>query len=354
VPAVTTRTFYRRRAERFAQLLNEANGGRRHHVRSHVDNELAELVAVGNRIRAARPAVEVEPDFRTGLRAMLIATAERDGIGATAGAQAAPGARPSAARATRRKTLNSPRTRARGAILIGIAAGAIAVSGMSAASENAVPGDPLYGMKRSTERAQLALATSDLSRGQLFLGFARTRLAEAVVVRGDAVGFATVLDDMDADTRLGVKLLTTSAVQRDEAAALDVIGRFVTGHRAQVTSLLDGASQVERERIAGSLGLLDQIKRRADGLRAGLTCGGEQSSRADALGPLPRTCADARPSTGSQAGTPTPDQRTVPRSSNSPRRDRTEQPSAPGTRGTGTVDAERSKLAPPAPVQPGG
>lgn len=351
---MTTPTFYRRRAERFAQLLNEADGGRRHHVRSHVDNELTELVAVGHRVRAARPAVEAEADFRTGLRAMLIATAERDGIGATAGTDPTPGARPSAAQGIRRKTLNSRRTRARGAILIGIAAGAIAVSGMSAASESAVPGDPLYGMKRSTERAQLALATSDLSRGQLFLGFARTRLAEAVVVRGDAVGFAAVLDDMDADTRLGVKLLTTSAVQRDEPAALDVIGSFVTGHRSQVTKLLDGASQVERERIAESLGLLDQIKRRSDGLRAGLTCGVEQSIRADALGPLPRSCADGRPSTGGQASTPTPDQRVSPRSANPSRRDRTEQPTAPGSRDTGQVDAERSRLAPPAPAQPGG
>ncbi|MFD0821281.1 DUF5667 domain-containing protein, partial [Micromonospora zhanjiangensis] len=275
MPAVTTPTFYRRRAERFAHLLNEADGVRRHRVRSHVDNELAELVAVGHRIRAARPEVTVEPEFRTGLRAVLMAAAERDGIGATATADPDP-----ATRGTRRGSLNSSRTRARGAILIGIAAGAVAVSGMSAASENAVPGDPLYGMKRSTERAQLALATSDLSRGQLFLNFARTRLAEAVVVRGDAVGFAAVLDDMDADTRYGVKLLTTAAVQRHEAAALDALGGFVAGHRAQVGALLNGAGPVERERVTDSLALLDQIRNRADGLRAGLTCGAEQSVRA--------------------------------------------------------------------------
>ena len=48
----------------------------------------------------------------------------------------------------------------------------MAVSGMSAASENAMPGDALYGVKRSTERAQLALASSEVNRGQLFLDFA--------------------------------------------------------------------------------------------------------------------------------------------------------------------------------------
>ncbi|MEV1145220.1 hypothetical protein AB0I76_16260, partial [Micromonospora sp. NPDC049799] len=76
--------FSRRRAERFAQLLDEANGGRRHHVRSRADDQLTALVAVGRRLGAAVPTVEVEPDFRTSLRAMLVATAEREGIGAPA------------------------------------------------------------------------------------------------------------------------------------------------------------------------------------------------------------------------------------------------------------------------------
>ncbi|MCM0675526.1 hypothetical protein NCC78_12610, partial [Micromonospora phytophila] len=74
--------FSRRRAERFAQLLDEANGGRRHHVRSRADDQLTALVAIGQRLSADPPAVEVDRDFRTGLRAMLLATAEREGIGA--------------------------------------------------------------------------------------------------------------------------------------------------------------------------------------------------------------------------------------------------------------------------------
>ncbi|MFD0786699.1 hypothetical protein ACFQZ8_22605, partial [Micromonospora azadirachtae] len=57
--------FSRRRAERFAQLLDEANGARRHHVRSRVDDDLAPLVAVGQRLVAERPKVDVDPEFRT-------------------------------------------------------------------------------------------------------------------------------------------------------------------------------------------------------------------------------------------------------------------------------------------------
>jgi hypothetical protein len=302
VPAVNSRLFCRRRAERFAQLLDEANGGRRHHIRSAVDDDLATLVAVSDQVRDLRPDVEVDPGFRTGLRAMLVATAEREGIGVTAGPDPLGDERTGRSPAIGpgqtvfRPTLNGQRARARGAtrtraaVLVGVAAGAIAVSGMSAASENALPGDALYGMKRSTERAQLALASSDLSRGQLFLDFAQTRLAESAAVLGDGAGFGRVLDDMDADTRQGIKLLTASAVQRRDEAALDAIEKFFDGQRREVSGLLDSATRAERSRTTMSLDLLDAIKKRADALRAAFRCGAAPATRTDALGPVPQAC----------------------------------------------------------------
>ncbi|GAA2705695.1 DUF5667 domain-containing protein [Micromonospora olivasterospora] len=289
--------FSRRRAERFAQLLDEANGGRRHHVRSRADDQLAALVAVARQVSADPPTVEVDPGFRTGLRAMLLATAEREGIGAPAAGQPEPAGQRSAVGAGQRGFLpavTARRARARGAILIGVAAGAIAVSGISAASENAVPGDALYGMKRSTERAQLALASSDLSRGQLFLDFARTRLGEADVLRGDRLGFAAVLDDMDSDTRQGVRLLTTTAVQRADPAGLDAVDTFLAGQRRAVGGLIDGAGRAERERVRGSLALLEAIRERSDALRAAIGCGLPAPAASDALGPTPGTCPGDR------------------------------------------------------------
>jgi hypothetical protein len=284
--------FSRRRAERFAQLLDEANGGRRHHVRSRADDELTALVAVGRRLGAAVPTVEVEPDFRTSLRAMLVATAEREGIGAPA-ATPEPAARRLAGALSRSRLLpaiTGRRARARGAILVGIAAGAIAVSGISAASENAVPGDALYGMKRSTERAQLALTGSDVSRGQLFLDFARTRLDEAATLRGDRAGFSGVLDDMDADTRQGVRLLTTASAQRSDPAALDTVNTFVTGQRRAVSDLLDDATRAEQDRTRRSLALLDAIRKRSDALRAAIACDLPVPAVSDSLGPTPARC----------------------------------------------------------------
>ncbi|MEU5947073.1 DUF5667 domain-containing protein [Micromonospora sp. NPDC047465] len=286
--------FSRRRAERFAQLLDEANGGRRHHVRSRADDQLAALVAVGQRLGAAPPAVEVDPEFRTGLRAMLLATAEREGIGAPATAAAPEPAAADTGRGRLLPAVTARRARARGAILVGIAAGAVALSGISAASENAVPGDALYGMKRSTERAQLALASSDISRGQLFLDFARTRLAEAAALRGDRDGYSAVLDDMDAGTRQGVRLLTTAAVQRSDLAALDAVNSFLTGQRRAVGDLLDAGTRADRDRTRRSLALLDAVRKRSDALRAAISCGLPAPVGSDSLGPAPATCPGDR------------------------------------------------------------
>ncbi|MET8911813.1 DUF5667 domain-containing protein [Micromonospora sp. NPDC004551] len=276
--------FSRRRAERFAQLLDEANGGRRHHVRSRSDDELTALVAVSRRLTADRPDVEVDGEFRTGLRAMLVATAEREGVAAPA----------KTGRSSLLPAMTGRRARARGAILVGVAAGAVALSGISAASENALPGDALYGMKRSTERAQLALASSDISRGQLFLDFARTRLDEAATVRDDRLGFSAVLDDMDADTRQGVRLLTTVAAQRSDPAALDAVDTFLGGQRRAVSGLLDRSDHADRDRTRRSLALLDAAGRRADALREAIACGLPAPAASDALGPAPTTCPGDR------------------------------------------------------------
>ncbi|MCW3842238.1 DUF5667 domain-containing protein [Micromonospora yasonensis] len=280
--------FSRRRAERFAQLLDEANGGRRHHARSRADDELAALVAVSQRLAGDRPAGEVDAEFRSGLRAMLVATAEREGVGAPTKTEA--GTATTGVRGSLLPAVTGRRARARGAILVGIAAGAVALSGISAASENALPGDALYGMKRSTERAQLALASSDLSRGQLFLDFARTRLDEAATVRGDRLDFSAVLDDMDADTRQGVRLLATVAAQRSDPTGLDAIDAFLAGQRQAVSGLLGRADHVERDRTRRSLALLDEVGRRADGLREAIACGLPAPAASDALGPTPNAC----------------------------------------------------------------
>ncbi len=296
----------RRRAKRFAQLIEETNGGPRSHIRGHGDEQLAELVSVGQTLTRIGPAVQtvtVEPEFRSSLRAMLVATADREGIGVTAQYEPT-GEDPASARWRPLGSGAGRRLRARGAIIAGVAVGAVAISGMSFASEDAVPGDALYGVKRSTEKAQLALAGSDVTRGQLFLGFARNRLAEAAAMQD--IGLDEVLADMDNDSREGVKLLNGAAVQRRDEAPLNAVDTFVSAQRRQLGPLIDGLNAKDREKAIDSLRLLDEVDKRVRGLRNSFACGTDGISGADSLGPKPRSCsaADSPKSngTGKQTG----------------------------------------------------
>jgi len=163
-----------------------------------------------------------------------------------------------------------------------------------------MPGDALYGVKRSTERAELAFAGSDIGRGQLHLEFARTRLTEAQQVSGSA-RFRRVLDDMDSDTRQGVKLLTTAAVDRQDPAALDAVDAFVRAQQRDAGAVLDKVNGDSRSRLLSSLDLLERVATRSEQLRETLTCGITASDGSDALGPRPGSC-----STGSGPTRPAP------------------------------------------------
>jgi hypothetical protein len=286
VHALNASLFDRARAERFAQLMDEANGGRRHHARSRLDDELAELVAHAQLLRRMPLHADPDPIFRRDLRTMLIAAAERtfdewdDEL-----ESASQFARP----------------RARGAIVIGLAAGTLALSGVSVASGDAKPGDTLYGMKRSTERAQLAMAGSDLSRGQLYLDFARTRYQEASVIRGHRGDFLDALTEMDIETQRGAVMLLSTAVHKNDASALDAIDLFVKIQREDLDGLLATSKGEAREKILGSLYLLNAVEQRGVAARSALACGGTPSD-SDALGPVLDGCALTGASRPAQTG----------------------------------------------------
>ena len=295
--------FSRRRSERFAQLI-EAGGGRRQHARSHarsgLDDDLGELVSVGRRVRELPLTVQAHPEFREGLRAMLMATIDREGIGVTS-------VRPDVDTMSSRRTglLGSRRTRTRTAVIAGFAAGTLALSGMSAASGSAIPGDPLYGVKRSTERAQLALAGSAVSRGSLNLEFARTRLDEAAAFRADLTRLTSVFDDMDTETRTAIHLLTTTAVTDRDGSALDAVDSFAASQRLGITTLRDSLTGAARSRADESLTLIDAVQRRSAALRAILPCGSAATGTTDLLGPVPTArCRIPGQSAPQGAGTP--------------------------------------------------
>ncbi|HEX7744882.1 MAG TPA: DUF5667 domain-containing protein [Micromonosporaceae bacterium] len=282
----------RQRVKRFAQLLDDGDQSREH--RSQLTDDEAGLAALGRRLAMIEVPGRVDSEFRTNLRAKLVAAAERVAderrSALTAPAPVAARARLSAGLAKGRTLLGSSpdaqRARTRKVIIAGVAVSALAVSGISTASEDSMPGDALYGMKRSTERAQLALAGTDLSRGELLLELARVRLGEAEAVRGDSAAFARLLDETDQETKNGVALLTGAAAESGQAAPLDTVASFVTRQRPALTRLLDVAPS-DRERVTVSLALLDLVSARIEALRATLPCG---TGADDDLGPQPASC----------------------------------------------------------------
>jgi hypothetical protein len=262
----------RQHSDRFAELLDAADAGRRGHRRADVDTDLVTMVDVAARLNAV-PRPTVGADFRDELRVQLLATIAREGLGTTGNSrtQLVPEVRPRGA------------GRARIAVAAGVVCGAVALSGMSLASTGAAPGDALYTVKRSSEQAKLIFAGSDADRGRLHLDFARSRLVEARQVPADAT--AEVLSEMEREITEGVRLLFAAAVQNGTTDELDLVVAFVQQHRTQLLDLraaVPGTATITQQ----SLDLLTEIETRAHELLAALTDGCTVMA-IDHLGPRP-------------------------------------------------------------------
>ncbi len=328
--------FLRRRAQRFAELVENAlrprgqarrhtsrsgdstaasagNGpsalrsgpdrgsdqphhGRFGHLTSGRDDSLATLVDLSRQLADQSTLMTQpgpDPDFRADLRQRLMADAALHGIGATR-VEGTDNDEPTAVPGTpdRYRPATAPgRPRVRLALIGGVAAGALAISGVAAASSSAVPGDALYNVKRSTEQAQIALAGSDVNSGQLYLEFARKRATEAAAVRRKPGRLIRVLTDMDRQTRSGVALLDSTAVSRRDATPLAKINVFVARQRPDVVGLLSGLNGDARTRALQSLALVDEVQRRAGELRRLLLCTAGRTIQRDTLGPIPQNCS---------------------------------------------------------------
>ena len=339
---MNTTLLHRRRIERLAQLLDEAEGARRHHTRSALDDDLNDLVDVGHRLMDIHPQVEMRESARRDIRAVIMAAAQRDGIGVTAKTTADPAigrARVGAITATpggRRPFAR--RVRARGAVLVGLAVGTLAVSGIAAASGTAMPGDALYGLKRSQETAQLQLSGSPASKGQLYLDFAGKRLAEAQSDTGDPNGLIQLINQMDSDTLQGARLLFAAALASHDKAALQTVADFYSHQKDQLGQL---RSQLPPGTTVFSKVLsydndLDLIQIRWQQIDAAMACPTVVQAPADKWGPRVEPCASAA---GAGKGVGTGDASTVPtgHASTAPGGSSTGQP---GTTGAASTPAE--------------
>jgi hypothetical protein len=307
-------------SEHFAALLEETGTGRHHRRPDDADPELVAMVGVTHRL-ARVEGPDVRPQFRDELLARLLQVAEgqradRSPVPVQA-PQPSPVAGPALPPRPRRgaddlmpvpagtgaggsegpvepRVANTPTQllravrqrlggRARLAAFVGLAAGALAISGVSLASGDAVPGDTLYPVKGLGEQAQLFFAGSDADRGHLHLDFARTRLVESRQVAPDAV--AGVLATMDSEITEGARLLFTAGFSAAEPERIDSVISFVQQHRADLVQLRLDVPAAQDPAVT-SLDLLTAVEIRANELRAALVDGCSAAS-VDRFGPAP-------------------------------------------------------------------
>ncbi|HST64106.1 MAG TPA: DUF5667 domain-containing protein, partial [Mycobacteriales bacterium] len=272
-----------REDERVARALEGAP------LHGHADRR---VVALAERIREvpAATGLDAAPEFRAALRARVLAegtallprprtpaeamddapAADSPSVGGRPPrARHSPGrppasTRPAAGRSQRRRTA--------------FAAGALVVATLSvttvAASGDALPGDPLYGLKRTMQGVEIIVARSDVDRGQRHLELARSRVKEL-----DSAGsriasgpLLSTLDDMDSQTRAGIRLLSSAATGDANEARLRQLAAWTAEQRALLVAASTRLPEAARTRAALSLALLNTVAARIEELRGSLRC----------------------------------------------------------------------------------
>jgi hypothetical protein len=288
----------------------------------------------------------MRPEFRADLRAQLVAITPR--IVAESGGTARPvatTATPARSRPTpqgrgasvpvrarhsdsaldrlRRVHLGRPLTIAASVLV----AFALLLGGAVLLSRKALPGDALYGLKRASERLELATAGSDTEKAQDYLDFATTRAKEvqSLVGRvGHALGgvhagaaasgdtgslIVSTLQSADSDVRSAARLLGNQAVRRHSAEPLTRMSDWAPGQEQRLQRIAAALSDPKLRLAAlSSAHLVQQAQARAAALTAVIGCSCLSTANADALGPKPCTaCGTSAPgrSGGSPSARPT-------------------------------------------------
>jgi hypothetical protein len=232
----------RARAETFAHAVDH---GPRHSSRHSDDPELAECVELVGRLRTAG-AVAPRPEFSAELRHRLLEQAAARAATTT----------PTVVRSTPDSSDDPPggedvdasvtdiRHRHRRRIRLVASTAALVLLGggigSAAAAQQAMPGDTLYGMKRSIENVSTNVSVGDDSRGRRDLEHAMTRLSEVqqLAESGGAVGtINSTLDDFSVQARKGVSRLVASYQQNGDESSITAITTFITNARQALGEL---------------------------------------------------------------------------------------------------------------------
>ncbi|AXX34048.1 hypothetical protein KCV87_22300 [Actinosynnema pretiosum subsp. pretiosum] len=187
---------------------------------------------------------------------------------------------------------------ARGRFLVASAAALcllLSLAGMSVLlSRDALPGDALYGVKRTAEEAQLGLTFAEDGKGFKRLEFAASRLSEVETLAGrgrdtgggPVAGYLTAFSDFDADASAGARALVAHGTTVDRGA-LGSLYEWAAAQSHKLDSVRHELPADANARAGGSMELLGRIGMRVVGLLARAECAVVTSGTSDDLGPLP-------------------------------------------------------------------
>jgi hypothetical protein len=227
----------------------------------------------------------------------------------------------------------------------------VGAAGVSVAASRSLPGDALYGVKRTAESAQVSLARNDVNRGKRHLQHAETRLHEVADLVHTKLAMAplapapagsgqitvafggtqsakvsSALHAMDTDTREGTRLLFTAYTDNGGGdRVLAVVRDFTLRQRDHLAQLIDALPADAHDDAEASLALVSNLNLRATQLIAVGTCG-EQCAPVrppaptpgdnaptptatpsyDELGPVPCTCPGDPTATDEPSPAPAP------------------------------------------------
>jgi hypothetical protein len=163
--------------------------------------------------------------------------------------------------------------RARRGVAVVAALALLGGAGAALASTRAVPGDELYGLKRSIEHVRLSLAHGDVGRGSELLEQADARLGEAEALAAGERStdpttlrrLTTTLDELaTADEQAVTDLMHAYEVSGDPAV-LSLLDRHLSAQRSGLTDLITVLAPSVRSRARD---LADELARIEDQVSA--------------------------------------------------------------------------------------
>ncbi|WP_433010833.1 DUF5667 domain-containing protein [Kribbella sp. CA-294648] len=174
--------------------------------------------------------------------------------------------------------------------------------GSAAAAQQAMPGDALYGMKRSIENVSTNVSVGDDSRGRRDLEHANTRLSEIrklVANGGDVATINGTLADFTAQSRQGITRLVASYQQTGDPAAITAVTAFITSARQAIGELAPKLPPESLKPAVEALASLEDMAQRASA--ACPKC--EKPKPAKNAGPPPAINPGTEPTTPIKAAT---------------------------------------------------